>query len=148
MLKDGKPVGLTKEEAIRLHREMWNDMAKAEKKLIEQCGSNLGFDRSSFKEIWVTTHGFADVYANCFLCEYDCQYDNDCTECPINWGGIDEESKEVRTCMDNPVDEHGNSIDFGFFNEKKIYFKSHYNQIHWKFSPIEKVANAPLKELR
>ena len=73
---------LTREEALKLHREMWTDM-------LRDVGENpsLG-ERVNYKLEWCVKR-FPDVYIlnNCFLCEYDSQLDDfDCKLCPIDWG--------------------------------------------------------------
>lgn len=55
---------LTREDAIRLHRWMWNDMRKA----LGDCPDEEA--REQYKEKWCSQHGFNDVKHNCFLCEY------------------------------------------------------------------------------
>lgn len=82
---------LTREEAIRLHRKMWQDM-RAELG-DDPCKS----DRLAFKKKWVEEHFPNEkVRSNCFLCEYawstDVAYiaDNICNGCPIAWNSNDE----------------------------------------------------------
>ena len=60
----------TKEEAIRLHLEMWSDMQK-------ELGDNPnGYRRRIFKYNWLKRHGYVDrnggvnIDCYCFLCEY------------------------------------------------------------------------------
>lgn len=76
---------LTREEAIRLHREMWQDMQ-------DELGDNPKWDkRLDFKKKWVEEHfPNEDVISNCFLCEYaesaaKDQYFSRCLKCPIAW---------------------------------------------------------------
>jgi hypothetical protein len=82
--KKGNSMKLTKEEAVRLHIEMWTAMKKA-----------LGdrpkpIDRKNFKEKWCKEHfPDDDIMSFCFLCEYDYQCENDCKYCPIAWPGGD-----------------------------------------------------------
>lgn len=71
---------LTKEKALKLHREMWGDMQK-------ELGDNPSYyDRLVFKNEWCKKHGFIDVFASCFLCEYSVRHNSDkgCN-CPIDW---------------------------------------------------------------
>lgn len=91
MLKDGKPCELTKEEALRLHREMWADM---QAELGDKPG-DLG--RIEYKDRWLAIHGYEDVMAACFLCEYAKQvwrrnsglpYVSKCQFCPIVWSPL------------------------------------------------------------
>ena len=75
---------LTKEEALRYHRQMWTDM---------QC--ELGdcptiAERSQFKTRWCEKHNWS-LSNDCFLCEYDLQLSlrmpwARCEHCPIDWG--------------------------------------------------------------
>ena len=81
-------MNLSKEEALRLHREMWSDMQKE----LGDCPS--ADDREAFKIEWCNKH-FPDEFIsnNCFLCEYAI----DCGHCPIDWISLNE-SKVINTC--------------------------------------------------
>ena len=75
---------LTREEALRLHRQMWTDMQMA-------LGDNPLFkERALYKEQWCKEH-FPDerIESDCFLCEYAIKYADDgtdyCDFCPIMW---------------------------------------------------------------
>lgn len=80
---------LTREEALKLHGQMWGDM-KAE------LGDNPSKEfRLKFKEDWCRRY-FPNYWitSNCFLCEYidglnRCDADSpqiaDCDMCPIVW---------------------------------------------------------------
>ena len=47
---------LTKEEALKLHRQMWSDMQK-------ELGDNPSyFERLDFKDEWCKKHRFIDVH--------------------------------------------------------------------------------------
>ena len=47
---------LTKEKALKLHRQMWEDMQK-------ELGDNPSyFERLDFKHEWCKKHGFVDVF--------------------------------------------------------------------------------------
>lgn len=78
---------LTRDEAIRKHRELWNWVA----------------DKIENEHRWVHEFENADVYASnllcdCWLCEYAVQENglkNKCDGCPVNWG----ESKKCCTQM-------------------------------------------------
>lgn len=76
---------LTKEEAIKLHIEMWTAMKEA---LGDHADS---MSRRRFKSEWCKTH-FPDenIVADCFLCEYvERNFDDDdngCEHCPVDWG--------------------------------------------------------------
>lgn len=70
---------LTREEALKLHRQMWSDMK-------EELGDTPDFlSRISYKQYWCITHGFCDVKSYCFLCEYARNFELGCTHCPIEW---------------------------------------------------------------
>ena len=72
---------LTREEALRLHRQMWTDMQK------ELGDKPNGGERVLFKENWCDEH-FPDEYikSDCFLCEYNRNVDDDrCKYCLIVW---------------------------------------------------------------
>jgi len=76
-------LSLTREEALRLHRQMWTDMQKA----LGDCPSHE--ERKRFKERWCREHTpEALPRANCYLCEYIKQIDaGNCNDsCPIDWG--------------------------------------------------------------
>lgn len=143
MTKDGKEVILSKEEVVRLHREIWKDMAVEEK-------LTGPIDRAEFKAKWCDEHRYENVTQDCFLCEYIFQIGVSCDNCPINWGGIIREQgrlrKTPRYCSDPPVDEDGSIIETSLIEAREYFETSQSNQLHWKFSPIEKIANAPLKK--
>lgn len=71
---------LTREEALKLHRQMWADMQK-------ELGDNPdGLIREAFKDGWCRGHGFENVKNDCFLCEYS--HDKSlwfCHHCPVKW---------------------------------------------------------------
>lgn len=80
---------LTREKALKLHREMWTDMKT-------ELGDNPPEEsRLKFKEDWCGRHFPNDwISSNCFLCEYidglnSCDEDSDritdCDMCPIVW---------------------------------------------------------------
>ena len=71
---------LTKEDALKYHRQMWSDMQK-------ELGDNPSpVERMSYKTKWCKEH-FPDEYimGDCFLCQYDWMFDDDCCHCPIDW---------------------------------------------------------------
>ena len=76
---------LTREEALKLHRQMWSDMQK-------ELGDNPDYEeREQYKKKWCVEH-FPNKYIdnNCFLCEYNRITNNDyycdCREtCLIKW---------------------------------------------------------------
>lgn len=84
-------IGITKEDALAKHREMWAAMQ-------EELGDNPAhFDRCVFKAWWTRSKKEA-VRNNCYLCEYAIQQSDHlpseinedgapicCKSCPINW---------------------------------------------------------------
>lgn len=73
-------MNLSKEEALRLHREMWSAMQKK----LGDCPSAI--KRELFKEEWCNKH-FPNIYILncCFLCEYAM---DGCKDCPIDWSSL------------------------------------------------------------
>lgn len=114
MLKDGKEVELTREEALRLHRMMWMDMQKE----LGDCPNTVG--RLVFKREWAKKHGYTDVLYSCFLCEYVRNIKDrgrhGCSSCPIDWSSLSasrpswctSEYRLVRSCCNNSI--HGNAL--------------------------------------
>lgn len=110
---------LTREEAIRLHREMWQDM-------LAELGDDPKWDkRLDFKKKWVEEHfPNEDVISNCFLCEYaesaaKDQYFSRCLKCPIAWN-----SNKYPTC-------------FAVWDR---------NMIDYRYSPISVILALPERE--
>lgn len=84
---------LTREEALRLHRQMWSDMQKE----LGDCPTYE--ERNDFKARWCLEHTPENIpRANCYLCEYTTQIDGyKCRcNCPIVWG--------IYGCIDGKVD--------------------------------------------
>lgn len=75
---------LTREEAIKLHRQMWTDMQA-------ELGDTPSYqERVVFKRKWVEEHFPNErVNSDCFLCEYAEYVTKDsftrCRNCPIAW---------------------------------------------------------------
>lgn len=94
MKLNGVDKTLTREEALRLHREMWTAMQKT-----------LGDDpeprfREGFKRDWMCKHGYDDVANDCFLCEYSCDGRlTHCSDCPIDWSPLCAEGLDFCTSM-------------------------------------------------
>lgn len=62
---------LTREEALRYHRQMWTDMQK------ELGDKPRGGERVLFKEKWCAEHfPNEQIESSCFLCEYANQNHN------------------------------------------------------------------------
>ena len=68
---------LTKEEAIKRHRLMWNWIAE-ETLRRKKCVDTI----DAFKHF-----GWRDGYQiyHCWCCAYDRHHGNDCSRCPIKW---------------------------------------------------------------
>lgn len=109
---------LTREEAIRLHREMWADMQA-------NLGDNPDYvERVAFKKKWVEKYFPNEhVNSNCFLCEYAQSIVEDsftrCRACPIAW---------------NPCcDPYGMAFD--------------ENKVDYKYSPISAILALPERKV-
>lgn len=112
---------LTREEALKLHRQMWTDMQNE----LGDCPTYI--ERRDFKRKWVRQRFPLEVVlSNCFLCEYanlrQCEYANlrRCSYCPINWG------------------RNGES---GNFCEKTVGVG-----VDWRHSPISEILALPERE--
>lgn len=99
---------LTRDEAIELHRKMWQDMQT-------ELGDNPSYhERVSFKKKWVKEH-FPNEYvnSNCFLCEYAQSVVADsftrCRACPIEWN-----FKLLPTCQPYDLAFYGNKVDYRY----------------------------------
>lgn len=100
---------LTREEAIELHRKMWQDMQA-------ELGDEPNWcERLDFKRKWVEEHFPNEhVTSNCFLCEYainvsEDRGDNRCDSCPIAWN-----SSLHPTCTPSIWSGIGTVIDYRF----------------------------------
>ena len=91
---------LTREQALKLHREMWGDMQK-------ERGNNPDcFARYNYKAKWLNKHGYdSDMLNHCFLCAYaskkaDESGGNMCKYCPIDWSELtpDDSSRRYGFC--------------------------------------------------
>lgn len=118
---------LTREEAVRLHKEMWTDMQA-------ELGDGPRYStRLEFKEKWVREH-FPDehIQSNCFLCEYANQLMEAkglreqcrCEYCPIAWN-----SSIQPTCSPGI---------FAFRKRKKV---------DYRFSPISVILSLSEREV-
>lgn len=151
MLVNGKMhVKLDKDEAIRLHRQMWNDMAEAEKKSGKTFSA---FDRSKFKRNWLQQHGYTSVQHLCFLCEYAMSQENNlnllmvpfyCDHCPLDWkklvppeqiNELTEYDGRYGTCV-----YHMTRVETTHLGEERTYDEL------WTVAPIADIANLPEKE--
>ena len=71
---------LTREEALKYHRQMWGDMLK------DIGDTHNSESRNIYKAEWCKKHfPNEEIGASCFLCEYDENINADCTHCPIEW---------------------------------------------------------------
>lgn len=85
---------LTREEALKLHKQMWSDMQKE----LGDCPTLE--QRELFKYSWCYDNTPEAIpYANCYLCEYVAQTGKHCDDCTIDWG----KSWGIR-CIDGDVD--------------------------------------------
>lgn len=64
---------MTKDEAVKYHREMWNDIADE----IESCKRT--FYIPTLKDRWCAEHEL-DPIASCFACEYNEQFNGFCCD--------------------------------------------------------------------
>lgn len=145
MTINGEYVSLDdKNEAIRLHRQMWNDMAEAEKK----CGKKFSMNvRYEFKARWIDDHGYTDVANNCFLCEYAMAkaqrngeivsycFPKFCKYCPLEWTKLIE---DIENYSEDP-ERFGRCTQRLEDKDSGLYRES------WMVAPIEDVANLPEK---
>lgn len=90
---------LTREEALRLHRQMWGDMQKE----LGDCPDII--DRVKFKHKWVEKHGYAYITNDCFLCEYAIK----CIHCPIDWSELtpDMVNSKFSFCTYRVINKYG-----------------------------------------
>lgn len=81
---------LSKKEAVKKHRELWNKVAE----LINTKGLKPYMNRyhivsaEKIKEDALRELGYRDYefpYNSCWCCEYDKQFGNYCCSCPIQW---------------------------------------------------------------
>ena len=125
---------LTREEALKLHREMWSDMQTA-----LAGGNDNNRIRSEFKERWVKSHfPEMEVKHYCFLCEYALQMHNEksdrplaffegkkcCKYCPIDW-----RDDIYRGWSDNSYKGNGYDCENG--------------EVSWECSPISEILALP-----
>ena len=83
---------LTREEALKRHRQMWSDMQR-------ELGDTPPITkRADFKRRWCNNYVYTPINS-CYLCEYVAQMGKHCDECPIDWG----KSWGTR-CIDGDVD--------------------------------------------
>jgi hypothetical protein len=81
---------LTRDEALKLHREMWGDMQED----LGDCPSEI--QRDVYKEKWCENRFPGEIITHkCFLCEYNLMETirtkgivSTCHHCPIDWSGL------------------------------------------------------------
>lgn len=98
-------MNLSKEEALRLHRQMWSDMRE---KLGDCPSAN---ERELFKEEWCDKH-FPNKYILhcCFLCEYAM---DGCKNCLIDWSSLS--TNQLNTCYAEYKGVVDGAFDVGIF---------------------------------
>lgn len=119
-----KKLNLTREEALRLHRQMWTDMQK-------KLGDNASpEDREKFKSRWCKKH-FPDyaIKNDCFLCDYanhnSCETKYCLERCPIDWQSLKKYGWETNDCC--AIYEGHDGADDDIYNE--IYFAAPISEI-------------------
>lgn len=82
---------LTKSEAVKRHRELWNKIAEIIKKdgIVVHDGytkysCSIGIKEQAAKELDYDTY----IMHYCWLCEYKRQHKLTCFECPIRWSNL------------------------------------------------------------
>lgn len=127
-------MNLTREEALKYHRQMWTDMQKA----LGETGTGeydcryaddkLAYARNSFKLDWCEEH-FPNVVilSNCFLCEYAWQKQVECT-----W----QTGEEACRCIHCPIKWHKWNIDFACECNDE-------GAVRWNSSPISQIIALP-----
>lgn len=73
-------IKLTKQQAIKGHRKMWNWIADEIER--RKCICNI----AEWKRRYCNENSL-DLLCNCFCCEYtDSKHNDDCSLCPLDWG--------------------------------------------------------------
>ena len=94
---------LSKEEAIRKHREMWNWIAD---RIMERKRSVI---IHRLKQEYVVQHDEEILY-NCYMCDYCVgildgeELEERCKYCPLDWES-DGDKYGLRQCLDNHEEE-------------------------------------------
>lgn len=105
---------LTREQAIELHRDMWNWMA--DQIICAKEPRHIYF----LKKEYVDKHNFCNVCNNCFLCEYagregianECIGDF-CEYCPIEWG-----EENNHRCADNSLGLYAQAAHYNYYRDE------------------------------
>lgn len=98
---------LEKEEALLLHRKMWEDMRRD----LGECPE--AEDRIAYKGYWLKKNYGMGITHNCFLCEYVRNHNVSCKECPIIWPNECERKTKAFCCGMVGAD--------GLYDESKSY---------------------------
>lgn len=108
---------LTREEAIRIHRDMW--------RYLKECRAKKGVvERGGLKYKYCEEHGYS-FKSNCVLCEYANSHGG-CHACPAIWGSEDEW--------------------MSFFCEGKGHEKDvEEGRIDWRYSDLDDIINIRMK---
>ena len=106
---------LTREEAIRIHRDMW-------RYLKEHGAGKETIERKELKHNYCRTHGYNFKY-NCVLCEYADSYGG-CCACPAIWGSEDEKQGVFCEGCEKGVEE---------------------GYIDWRYSDLDDIINIRMK---
>ena len=118
---------LTREEAVSLHRKMWNWIAD---RIEEEKAYQDYQDINNLKEEYCYREGFYYVRNDCFCWEYaNCN----CDFCPIEWGS---DLKDYM-CLDK----------YEVYDDKGLYRLSTY-ETDWKeqVKLARKISNLPERE--
>lgn len=88
---------LTKQQAIKEHRKMWNWIADYYTSLIGKEVENINYMYfiEFVKKRYLTEQGIENLKCRCFCCEYTSK--SDCDNCPLKW--IDIEGNAVSRCI-------------------------------------------------
>lgn len=126
-------MNLTREEAIRFHRDMWTWIAKQEEGLtLSSNPIDRMHERYELKREYLNLCHIdpMDIESACFLCEYSLQqarlhedpipYESQCRYCPLDWG---DSASEIPCQYTDDEEEVENP--------------------HWVYSPAEMIANLP-----
>jgi len=62
--------------------ETWKNCLAMWKWIAEQIRGGSKLSVEELKEKWLKEHGFENIEENCFFCDYDLGYDDDCMQCP------------------------------------------------------------------
>ena len=124
MTYDSTELNLTREEAVKLHRQMWTEMQEK----LGDCPSAK--DRDNFKADWCKEH-FPNhsILNDCFLCDYvnhDFASTTYClNRCPIDWESLKKYSYQTTDCCAVYKEYDGDDDD----EENEIYYTALISEI-------------------